>query len=170
MKSIQSGMTVIEVLITLAVVGVLLSVAMPSLSGFVENGQVNNDTSNLYNSLQLARSHSATRNTRISLCKIDPATPAVCANAANWESGWIVFEDVDQDDVRDAGEEIFFTSMGMSPNTIVSTTDFASVISFLPSGGVASNGILTICVNGNIANSISINATGRSRIFESSCV
>lgn len=163
-------MTIIEVLVTLAVVGVLLSVAMPSLSGFAENGQVSSDTSNLFNSLQFARSQSATRNSRISLCKIDPAAPTVCANSESWESGWIVFEDTDQDDVRDAGEEIFTTSMGMSPNTVVSTTDFATVISFLPSGSVANNGTLTICVNGNVANTISINATGRPRTFESSCV
>lgn len=170
MQRTQSGMTIIEVLVALAVVGVMLSVAVPSLSSYAESSQVSSDTSSLFNSLQLARSQSATRNSRISLCKIDPAAPTVCANGESWASGWIVFEDTDQDDVRDAGEQIFSTSMGMRPSSVVTTADFATVISFLPSGGVASNGTLTICVNGNIANTISINATGRPRIFESSCV
>lgn len=162
-------MTLTEILITLSVVGVLTSVSVPSLSGLTESGQVRADTSSLFSSLQLARSQSAARNSRVSLCKIDPAAPTTCANGEAWESGWIVFEDTNLDGDRDVGEQIFSTTMGMNPNTAVTTADYPTVISFLPSGSVSNNGTFVICVNGNTANTISINATGRPRSFESSC-
>jgi len=71
--------------------------------------------------------------------------------------------------VRDVGEEILETSTGMSRQTMVATTNYANSISYLPSGGISSNGSFNVCVNGNVANAIVINATGRPRITESIC-
>lgn len=165
----QTGLTMTELLITLAIVGVMMSVSMPSMNSFAEDNQVSSDTKAMFNSLQLARSESATRNSRVSLCKIDPAAPTACENSESWDSGWIVFEDTNLDSTRNAGEQIFLTAMGMQENTVVSTSDYATTISFLPSGGVTNNGTLTLCVAGNVARSITINATGRPRMVNSSC-
>jgi len=169
MKLSQSGLTIVEVLITLVIIGAVMSVGLPSMTSFVESAQVESDSNALFNSLQRARSESATRNSRVSLCKIDQAAPTTCDNSQAWHSGWIVFEDSDTNGVRGAGEAIFSTSLGMRPNTIVTTADYGTTISFLPSGGVSNNGSLNICVNGNVSRSIIINATGRPRIAEAVC-
>jgi prepilin-type N-terminal cleavage/methylation domain-containing protein len=47
MKTDAAGFTITEVLITLAVVGVMVSIAMPALNGFVEDGQLNANTNDL---------------------------------------------------------------------------------------------------------------------------
>ncbi len=169
MKIDAAGFTITEVLITVAVVGIMVSMAMPALNGYVENGQLKANTNDLYASLLLARSEAVTRNSRVSLCKIDPSTPTSCDNSESWESGWISFEDTDADGVRDAGETILDTYVGMSANTVVSSTSFPNTISYRPSGTTTTWGTINVCVSGNVAQNIVINATGRPRIADSSC-
>ena len=169
MKNSQSGMTMVETLIALSIVGVMTSVSVPPMSNFVEASRADSDTVNLFTSLLLARSESVRRNSMVSLCKIDPVAPTFCDNSKGWPAGWIAIVDDDADGVRDAGEEILETSTGMSAQTMVAATNYANSISYLPSGGISSNGSFNICVNGNVANAIVINATGRPRITESAC-
>jgi len=43
--------------------------------------------------LQLARSEAVTRSARVTVCKRDPADPNKCAATGNWDNGWLVFVD-----------------------------------------------------------------------------
>jgi len=165
----RAGFTIVEVLITLVIVGVMLVVAIPPMVDFLEDMQMSSDTNDLLSSLLMARSEAVTRNSTVSLCKIDPNSPTACDNSESWQSGWIAFEDLDADGVRDGGEEILETYLGMGESTSVTSTGFANYLSYRPSGATNTNGNLTICVNSTIAQDIVINATGRPRIAESSC-
>lgn len=169
MKMKQTGLTMVEILITLSITGVMASVSLPPLTNFVESSQTNSEAANLFTSLLLARSDSATRNSMVTLCKIDPTAPTSCDNSESWQSGWISFEDTDADGVKDAGEGIINTSTGMSENVSVTAVNYANVISFLPSGGITTNGSINICVSGNFSKTIFINATGRPRVADSLC-
>ena len=169
MKIKQTGLTMVEILITLSITAVMASVALPPLTNFVEGSQANSEATNLLTSLLLARSDSATRNNMVTLCKIDPAAPTSCDNTVSWQSGWISFEDIDADGFRDVGEEIINTFTGMSENASVTTVNYSNVISYLPSGGITTNGSINICVSGNFSNTIFINATGRPRLAASVC-
>lgn len=169
MKIKQTGLTMVEILITLSITAVMASVSLPPLTNFVESSQANSEAANLFTSLLLARSDSATRNSMVTLCKIDQTAPTSCDNTESWQSGWISFEDIDADGVRDVGEEIINTSTGMLANASVTTVNYTNVISFLPSGGITTNGSINICVSGNFSNTIFINATGRPRMAGSVC-
>ncbi len=169
MNTKQTGFTMVEVLVTLSVLGVMMSVGTPPLRLFLENSQLNSDTNDMFTSLFLARSEAVTRNTTVSLCKIDPNTPDACDSSENWQSGWIAFVDSDSDGTRDAGETILNTYTGMSINSTVASINFANSISYRPSGYTSTNGSINICVNGIVAQDIFINATGRPRVADSSC-
>lgn len=168
-KTRMTGFTIAEVLITLAVLGVTISLGLPSFSIFLESNQLRSNTDDMYSSLFMARSEAVTRNTTVSLCKINLSSADSCNNSENWQSGWIAFVDLNADGVRDNGETILDTYTGMSANSSVSSTNFANFISFQPSGYTNSSGTINICVNSNSAQDIFINATGRSRIAEASC-
>jgi len=58
----ESGMTLIEVLIGFAIVGVLLSLGVPSFSAWLQNMQVRNAAETVFNGLQLARANAVQRN------------------------------------------------------------------------------------------------------------
>lgn len=169
MKEITSEFTLVEILVSLSVLGVLVSVGVPPLLSFMEDAQLNGDTNDMYYSLFLARSEAVTRNSTVSLCKINPNSPDNCANSESWQSGWIAFVDPDADGVRDAGETILNVYAGMKINSAVSSADFANFISYLPSGSTNTNGTINICINSNVAQDIFINATGHPRVSDSVC-
>ncbi|MEX0618382.1 MAG: GspH/FimT family pseudopilin [Pseudohongiellaceae bacterium] len=162
-------MTLIEALIVIAVMAVLIYVALPGLGAFVDNQRVSSDTNDLFTSLLLARGEAVTRNSAVSLCKIDPDSPTDCANTRPWQSGWIAFVDQDSDGDRDAGDTILETYTGMGSNTVVTAAGFANFVSYRPSGSTNTGGSYTVCVNSSVARNIIINATGRPRIAETVC-
>lgn len=169
MKETAAGFTLVELLISLSVIGIMMSVGVPLLLTFMEEVQLKSDTNDMFFSLILARSEAVTRNATVSLCKINPNSPESCDNSKSWESGWIAFVDLDSDGVRDGGEIIFNSYTGMNTNSAVSSTNFSNSISYLPSGSSNTNGTITICVNNNVAKNIFVNATGRPRVSGSSC-
>lgn len=58
----QRGMTLIEIMITLAIMGILLMIGMPSFNTWLANTQVRTGAEGLTNGLQLARAEAVRRN------------------------------------------------------------------------------------------------------------
>ena len=133
----QRGFTLGEVLTTLAVVGVSLSLVVPSLASVTRSNLRAGAINELVGTLHLARSEAITRNTPIVVC---PSTDSrTCAPVA-WESGWIRFVDGNGNFEADAGEAV----LGHSPPVAglrIETDAFASAFGFGPTGRVeAPNG------------------------------
>lgn len=61
----QHGMTLIEVMITLAITGILLMIGMPSFNTWIANTQVRTGAEGLTNGLQLARAEAVRRNSNV---------------------------------------------------------------------------------------------------------
>ncbi|MBV2209090.1 MAG: GspH/FimT family pseudopilin [Thermomonas sp.] len=82
------GFTLVELMVTVAVIGILAMIAAPSMSSMVESGRVKAQTEELIAGLQLARAEAVRRNTRVTIC---PSTDgsATCASSATW-AGWVV--------------------------------------------------------------------------------
>lgn len=94
-----NGFTLIELMITLIVVGVLLSVGMPAMRDFIQSGRITSVTNELVSALMLARSEAIRQNTQACVCpsaNTGLAVPA-CVASGNWENGWIAFSDFNGD-------------------------------------------------------------------------
>ncbi|VAW53474.1 Type IV fimbrial biogenesis protein FimT [hydrothermal vent metagenome] len=81
----------IELMITLAIVAILLTVGVPSLKTFMQGNQLIASTNELVSALHIARSEAIKLNTRVSICESNDG--ATCGTTGNWENGWIVFVD-----------------------------------------------------------------------------
>jgi type IV fimbrial biogenesis protein FimT len=165
----NAGFTMVELMVTVAVVGIMMYIAVPSLTAFLQDSQLSSDTNDLVASLLLARSESVTRNNTVSICKIDPADLDSCDNSESWQSGWIVFEDLDNDGARDGDEDIIDTYTGMNTNTVVAATNFTNFLTYRPSGATNTQGQFNLCVSSSVAQNIIVNATGRPRIAAGVC-
>lgn len=62
----QKGVTLIEMMIAIAIVALLLGVAMPSYSTWIQNLQVRTAAESVLNGLQLARNEAVGRNAQVS--------------------------------------------------------------------------------------------------------
>lgn len=65
LKSMHTGFSLVELMITVAVLAILLGVAIPSFQTMVINTQIRNATESITNGLQRARAEAVARNTNI---------------------------------------------------------------------------------------------------------
>ncbi len=91
------GFTLVEMLITVVITGILAAVAMPQFTQFRASKGVNSMVSTLAGDFRLARSEAIKRNQNVTLCRSsnpEAATPQCDNTGTEWTSGWIMFEDL----------------------------------------------------------------------------
>jgi type IV fimbrial biogenesis protein FimT len=101
----QGGLTLVETLTTLAVASILLTAAIPPMQDFVIRTRMSVEVNNFIASTYLARSEAVKRLQNVVLCSSDSAQSS-CSGSSDWESGWIVFVDLNNDGAVSAGEPI----------------------------------------------------------------
>lgn len=84
------GLSLIELMLTLAIASIVLAAAIPAFSDMLANHQVSSQRDLLFRTLHTARSAAVLRNTYVTVC---PGTPAGCDDKGLWERGWLIFED-----------------------------------------------------------------------------
>lgn len=112
-RSSQNGLTLVEILIVLAIAGILATVAAPSLTDFVRNSRLNSAAMMMVSDLNLARGEAIKRNARVLICSGNAA--AGCNGSADWAAtGWVVCYDANSDGACDAAPVD-----GSAPNPIL---------------------------------------------------
>ena len=156
------GFTLIELLVTLAILAIIAVIAAPSLQNFVLNNRIQSQAAALTSSLAFARTEAITRSTRVVTC---PGSASGC-NGTQWESGWVVFVDTNNDAVLDVDEIQLELHVALDGNnTLRGTTDVGDYVSF-DYDGRAQSGTFVLCDQrgfGDHALAIEVLATGRSR-------
>lgn len=102
MKIRSRGVTLIELMTALTVLGVLLAISAPSFRQFTANSRTTAATNQLVTALNLARSEALRRSSNTVVCT--SSNQASCSGSTDWANGWIVFADRNRNGTVDADE------------------------------------------------------------------
>ncbi|HEY6644457.1 GspH/FimT family pseudopilin [Povalibacter sp.] len=162
----STGVTLLEMLTTVAIVAIVGGIAAPSFAGILRDSARTTAVNSFVHALYLARSEAIKRGKTVSLCKSSDGQ--TCSNRAQtWSSGWMVFVNSDSDDLpqRDAGEDILVAYPGWPNGEITSNRQAYSFRAYRQ--GVV-NGTLLFCDDRGSAQAraIIISQTGRPRVSQ----
>jgi type IV fimbrial biogenesis protein FimT len=115
----------IELMIALAVAGVLMALAAPSFQQSMAGNRLSTAASELAGAVQLARSEAVRANRRVSLCRSSDGS--ACSGISTSWPGWIVFVDTDGDGVRGANEPVVKSGTFDGPVQMLSSSNVTAL-------------------------------------------
>jgi type IV fimbrial biogenesis protein FimT len=170
MSSKQSGVTLVELLVVLALAGTLLGVAAPSYHDMLRRQQLRAAVNDLVAAIDLTRSQALARGRPVMLTPREPG-------GIDWQLGWVVFVDADGNRRPGVDEPMLF-QRGPLPDGVRMAAAFSSNA---PPAYLAYNGAGRSCSAGNSlaarwgtlslalgdnARNIKINMLGRLRVCD----
>jgi type IV fimbrial biogenesis protein FimT len=177
-KSNARGFTLLELMVTIGVAGVLLTLGVPSFVDVVRNNRAATNVNELVTAFSIARSESIRRGWNVSVCRSSDG--ATCG--ATWSDGWIVFRD---DAATDTAAPVVGEVLRVWPAMLGSPTvaTFANSVSadigwirFAPRGVIRSAGAAPLRYDISIAGCIGLqkrrlelNTVGRPSVVREAC-
>jgi type IV fimbrial biogenesis protein FimT len=165
------GFTLVEFLVTLAILSILTTVAVSQLSSMVESSQMRALNNDLLAHLRLARSEAIVRGGRVVICTA--SSDSTCSTTTGWHQGWLVFADGNNNGLRDNNEVLIrYRSAAPSGWTMRGNSTIARYVSYDAMGstrmvsGAFQAGTITICRLGSSRSKpreVVINSVGRIR-------
>lgn len=93
-----SGFTIIELMVTMVVLGLILAFGLPNLREFLVRNQAAAITTEFSSDIARARIEAISRNNCVTICMsgntanaLTGGTPTCAAAGSDWQAGWIIF-------------------------------------------------------------------------------
>lgn len=157
MKNKNFGFTLLELLVTLLIGAILMSIAIPSYNGLVTDGRISTAYNSMLGEISYTRSQAVKRAATVVICA---TTDGATCNSALWERGRLVFVDANEDGAVDGGDTLL-KIFGSSQEGVTIRSDLlpSEKITFDGSGGVLSVGNLFMCDAGGATEAKGITLT-----------
>ena len=151
------GFTLVELMVALAVIGILAVIATPSMTDLINNSRVSGQAEELVASLQLARGEAIRRNARVTICA---GTGIVCSGSTAW-ANWTVFG---RDKIQATTDVIRDTAA----STSMQVSGPAAGVVFKPSGMIDSQQSLEV-VKSSYKRCITVLVSGVVTVSKGAC-
>lgn len=162
----SKGFTLLELMVTLAIFVILVSVGLPQMSSWISANQMDSRVSSIAGMLRSARSEALTRNNTVTL--------ATGGNSQDWANSITMYTDTsggnDAFNVSDGDELIREIDLTTNQVTINGNSIAGAYISFSNNGRLdeTGNAIIEVCNGSNTegGKTISVNIVGRVSISD----
>lgn len=163
------GFTLLELLVTIAVSTILLTIGIPSfLRTVAENHRVSY-SADVYNALNFARSEAIAHNTNVIVCK--SKNEKSCSASGKWSDGWIVFTSSASAGTKPASADDILQTHGPFKKFTLTSSALPNKVVYLSSGRASVKGDFLLCaqVTDLPGRNISITSSGRPRVASATC-
>lgn len=169
-----AGFTLIELMVVVALVGILTAIATPSFVSLIQSNRVSAEVNAFVGDLEFARSEAIKQGVPVSLCA--SSTGNSCLGTNSWQSGWIVFSDLDGSGTVTTGDVVLRKRPGWSGGDTFSAAPSITAVTFsrdgfanLPVASPAASILLalrTAPVNAAATRCVSINRVGHQTVLQ----
>lgn len=128
LQASSAGFTALEMLVTIAIMAIILTIAIPSMTSFLQNSRLASAQGEFVASLNLARSEAATRGVPVVI------TAAGNTTGNQFGAGWTVWADTNANGVQDAGEPSIRSESALPSAITLGDSGQVTSITFAPSG------------------------------------
>ncbi|MEO8308865.1 MAG: GspH/FimT family pseudopilin [Pseudomonadota bacterium] len=155
----QKGFSLLELLVTITIAGILLGIAVPALGNFLRGSRLSGGAREFIVDFALARNEAVLRAATVTVCT--SSDMAACTNSP-WTEGRIIFVDGGAIGTVDGGDVIIGSSRALNSALTVTSSGVATanVISFSPMGRITGVGQITVCAADQMQRDINIRASG----------
>lgn len=144
MRSGAKGFTLVELLIALAILAVLTTLAAPALGSLIGRSQARAARNALETSFNQARIAAVNRGGHVVVCPSPDGEQ--CTRSTHWHTGWILFPDLDHDRVRSHEEPLITVGQAQARGVAIVATGGRYAIDYQPDGSASgTNATLTVC-------------------------
>lgn len=153
----SGGFTLVELMITIIVLAVLVSLGAPYLQQMIINNRLTTEVNSLVAGLQYARSEALRRNTVIT----------IGATGTDWSGGWNIWVDTDADNAVDSTETLLRSqgaqASGYTIKPPISVTTSPAALRFNPNGTIANAAplITEVCKSGVVGRVVTVSLVGQ---------
>jgi type IV fimbrial biogenesis protein FimT len=174
-KENEWGLTLIELVITIAVASILVGLAVPSFRDMIQANRMASHANEMVSSLNLARSEAIKRSVQV---RMSATTPGA---TNEWGKGWTVWVDLDDDGVIDTAatdEEIlrkvdsFSSGLTFDSTSSTDCTGNKSEYTYNPDGSMGACEIIQLCdgsQTGEKGREVNISPSGRVSVSDYTC-
>lgn len=149
------GFTVTEMVITISIMTILASIAVPSFRNATLASQLRASANSLLAGTRLARSEAIKRNATVAMC---PSSDGSSCAAGTWEQGWIIT----------SGGTVLFAQPAATRGVSITEASGLTTLSFPAFGAGVTSASFTVCrktpTAGREERVLNLNATGRATI------
>lgn len=161
------GFTLIELMVTVAVMGIILAWGIPSFRSLLQNTRVTSQANEFITSVNQARTEALKRQSTVSVIA------AAGGTATNeFGNGWSIFVDTDGDGVMDVGDATIATSTGYQGRGTLNSVNNVSVFTFQRDGTLGAVRGFQVRIpecRGTAARDISISRIGHVSVTSVAC-
>ncbi len=143
----QAGFTLVELIITLTIAAILVTVAVPSFQDVIQNNRVTTQANEFLTALSIARSEALKRGRNVTM---------TADTAGSWENGWTITDN--------AGNALFVNNGFEGGSEITSTAD---TLTYNSRGFLSTGTLITFTLSNSDAATgriISVSPNGSSKI------
>ncbi|MDR1075950.1 MAG: GspH/FimT family pseudopilin [Xanthomonadaceae bacterium] len=159
----RAGITLIELVVTLALASLLLAIALPGFSGILRNLRADTAVHLLHTHLTIARSTAVTRRVPITVCP--SRGDGRCSTDSDWSHGWLMYRDRRRRNQPESDQDILRQTVSPTHSSLrLISSESRPRIRFLASGrSGGSNLTIRVCHQSELFGEVIVNNVGRVR-------